>query len=73
MSTYPKKFYFKLFTLHLRQNGVLWTLRFCVKHVLVEVLRVSSNGMGWLERKYDLPGSFCLPSSLPARITGSAD
>ena len=57
LSTYPPKFYFKLFALHVRQNGVLWTLCFCVKHVLVEVLRVISNGMGWLEQKYDLPGS----------------
>ena len=32
MGSYPINFYFKLFALHVRQNGIVWTLCFSVRH-----------------------------------------
>jgi ubiquinone/menaquinone biosynthesis C-methylase UbiE len=57
LSTYPTKFYFKLFRLHLRLNGLRWTLMFSIRHVMVELSRVTGNVMQRLEEKYNLPGS----------------
>lgn len=57
MSKYPPSFYIKLFRLHLRINGLRWTLLFCIKHVLVESLRLVEKGSTSLERRLSLPGS----------------
>jgi len=57
MKKYPLKFYYELFRLHLRINGFRWTLCFCIKHFLVESLRIVERTSGRLERKYDLPGT----------------
>ena len=54
---YPLTFYPKLFALHLKQNGLRWTLCFSVRHVLVGSLRFIGNMMQRLEEKNDLPGS----------------
>ncbi|MGB5165626.1 MAG: class I SAM-dependent methyltransferase [Woeseiaceae bacterium] len=54
---YPVSFYFKLFGLHLKQNGFFWTLFFSIKHVLVESLRAVDGMLRWLEKKFDLPGT----------------
>ncbi|MBT8100725.1 MAG: class I SAM-dependent methyltransferase [Gammaproteobacteria bacterium] len=57
MKNYPLKFYFKQFRLHLKLNGILWTLCYSIRHVLVEGSRLTGNLLERLERKYDLPGS----------------
>lgn len=57
MGNYPTKFYFKLFRLHLKLNGLRWTLMFSIRHVMVELSRVTGNVMRRLEQKHDLPGS----------------
>lgn len=59
MSTkkYPLKFYFKLFALHLKINGLRWTMCFSVRHVLTEMLRVIERITQRLEAKYHLPGT----------------
>ena len=57
MSKYPASFYFKLFRLHLKRNGVRWTLLFSIKHFLVESLRVVEKFLTRLEKKLALPGS----------------
>lgn len=57
MSKYPPEFYFRLFKLHLKMNGIRWTLYFCIRHFLVELLRLIENRMQRLEKKYQLPGS----------------
>lgn len=57
MSKYPPSFYVKLFRLHLRINGFRWTLLFCIKHFLVESLRLVEKGTGRLEKKLAIPGS----------------
>lgn len=57
MSKYPPSFYFKLFRLHLRINGLRWTLLFSIKHFLVESLRIVERSSGRLEKKLSLPGS----------------
>lgn len=57
MTKYPTKFYFKLFFLHLKINGLRWTLCFCIRHVLTESLRITEKISQRLERKLSLPGS----------------
>jgi len=57
LGAYPPIFYFKLFHLHRKINGLRWTLYFSVRHVLVELLRIIGNAMQRLEEKYNLPGS----------------
>lgn len=57
MSKYPAGFYFKLFRLHLKINGLRWTLLFSIKHFLVESLRIVERLLGRLETKLSLPGS----------------
>ena len=57
MSRYPIKFYFELFWLHLRKNGVLWTVAFSFRHAFHETLVLINKFMVFLERKFDLPGS----------------
>jgi len=57
LGTYPTKFYFKLFRLHLRINGLRWTLMFSIRHVMVELSRVTGSAMRRLEQKHNLPGS----------------
>ena len=57
MSKYPLSFYYKLFRLHLKQNGVRWTLLFSIKHFLVESLRVVEKFLAGLEKRFALPGS----------------
>jgi ubiquinone/menaquinone biosynthesis C-methylase UbiE len=57
MRNYPPKFYYKLFKLHLKINGLRWTLYFSIRHVLVESLRIIEKSMRRLERKFDLPGT----------------
>ena len=57
MRKYPLKFYYELFRLHLRINGFRWTFCFCIKHFLVESLRIIERTSGRLEQKHDLPGS----------------
>ena len=57
MSKYPASFYLKLFRLHLKINGFRWTMLFCIKHFLVESLRIVERGSANLERKLSLPGS----------------
>lgn len=57
MGNYPPKFYFKLFSLHLKINGLRWTLYFSVRHFFVESLRLIEKRMRRLETKYNLPGS----------------
>ena len=57
MSKYPPSFYFKLFRLHLKINGLRWTLLFSIKHFLVESLRIVERVSARLEKKLSLPGS----------------
>ncbi|MDH3350809.1 MAG: class I SAM-dependent methyltransferase [Gammaproteobacteria bacterium] len=57
MGNYPPKFYFRLFKLHLKINGLRWTLYFSIRHFLVELLRFIEKRTRRLEKKYDLPGS----------------
>ena len=57
MSNYPLSFYAKLFRLHLRINGLRWTLLFSIKHFIVESLRLVEKGSASLERRFSLPGS----------------
>ena len=57
MSKYPPSFYFKLFRLHLKLNGLRWTLLFSIKHFLVEFLRIVESSSGRLEKRLSLPGS----------------
>lgn len=57
MSDYPLSFYPRLFVLHLKQNGLRWTLCFSVRHVLTESLRVTERIMQKLEKRLGLPGS----------------
>lgn len=57
MGSYPAKFYFKLFSLHVKQNGVLWTLCFSVRHFLSEGLRFLGNIMRRREERFNLPGT----------------
>jgi len=57
LGKYPIKFYFKLFFLHLRINGLRWTLCFTARHVLAGSLRRVEKISHRLEKKYALPGS----------------
>ena len=57
MGSYPINFYFKLFALHVRQNGIVWTLCFSVRHFLNETLRFLQKSMQTLEQRSNLPGS----------------
>ena len=57
MRSYPIKFYFKLFALHVRLNGIRWTSCFSARHFLSESLRFLENSMQNLERRFNLPGS----------------
>ncbi len=57
MGSYPIKFYFKLFALHVRLNGILWTLCFSVSHFLNESRRSLEKTMHGLEKRFNLPGS----------------
>jgi len=57
MRKYPLSFYYKLFLLHLKINGFRWTLCFCIKHFLVESLRITEKISRGLEKKLELPGS----------------
>jgi len=57
MGNYSPKFYLKLFRLHLKINGLRWTLYFSIRHFLVELLRIIEKRTQRLEKKYNLPGS----------------
>lgn len=57
MGIYPVKFYFKLFFLHIRQNGILWTLAFSIRHFLYETTRFLGNFMQRREERLELPGN----------------
>jgi len=49
LANYPLKFYVKLFRLHLKLNGLRWTLMFSVRHAMVELSRITGKVMRRLE------------------------
>jgi len=57
VGSYPIKFYFKLFFLHIKQNGIIWTLCFSIRHFLHGALRALGNIMLGREERFNLPGA----------------